>query len=512
MQENLLSIITFLPLIAAAMLAIFVRGDDEVARQNARNVALWATLFTCFISGFILAEFDPSDPGFQLIENRDWIFGLSYQLGVDGISVPLVLMTTSLMVLLVLASGAIKARLKEYMIALLAFESLMVGTLVSLDLLLFVICYSALLIPIWLMIGIWGGRNRAKAGMRFLIYGLVGVLPLLIAALMMQVEAGTSELPALINHSFTGEGAEGQRLGQRLTSLPGLLWLALIFGFAMRLPIWPLSGWFTDANAEAPLPGSILLLVLMIKTAAYGMLRVLLPIFPELSAALAPVMLWLAVAIILYGGLVALVQDDMKRLIGYLSLSQMGFVLIGIFSLNQQGLEGAVLGLIAHGLIAFGLLTCVGWLEGRRNTREIAAFGGLLARMPVFTFTFVFFALMAMGLPGGGWFVAEFLVLMGAFSVSGIAAGLAGLGLVLAAGYLMSLCRRVVFGDLIKEGLKSIEDLKWSERLLALPLILAVLLIGIWPGFVTELYTPTIEALLFELSEAVAEAAPVAGE
>ena len=494
-MDNLLSIVTFIPALAALILALFLRGNDEAAARNAKWVALIATSITFLVSLFILSGFDSSDTGFQMVEEREWLMGLKYKLGVDGISVLFVMLTTFMMPLTIAASWNVSTRVKEYMIAFLVLETLMLGVFMALDLVLFYVFFEAGLIPMFLIIGIWGGKERIYASFKFFLYTFLGSVLMLVAMVAMFADAGTTDIPTLMTHTFGSEGFS--ILGvQVVGGLQTLMFLAFFASFAVKMPMWPVHTWLPDAHVQAPTAGSVVLAAILLKMGGYGFLRFSLPMFPVGSDVMAPLVLWMSAIAIVYTSLVALVQDDMKKLIAYSSVAHMGFVTMGIFAVNQQGVDGAIFQMISHGFISGALFLCVGVIYDRMHTREIDAYGGLVNRMPAYALIFMFFTMANVGLPGTSGFVGEFLTLMGIFQVNTWVAAVAALGVILSAGYALWLYRRVVFGDLIKESLKTISDMTTREKAIFAPLVVMTLLLGIYPSLVTDIIGPSVEALV----------------
>lgn len=505
-MENLLSIIIFIPAVAAVILALFLRGEDEAAQRNAKWLALIATSASLFASLFLLGGFDPQDTGFQFVEDREWIFGLKYKMGVDGISILFVMLTTFLMPLVILACWDVTFRVKEYMIAFLMLETLMLGVFAALDLVLWYLFFEGGLIPMFLIIGIWGGANRIYASFKFFLYTFFGSVLMLVAVIAMYVDAGTTDIEALLAHNFGSE--EMTVLGLQIVGgLQTLLWIAFFASFAVKMPMWPFHTWLPDAHVQAPTAGSVVLAAILLKMGGYGFLRFSLPMFPVASDLLAPLVLWLSAIAIVYTSLVALMQEDMKKLIAYSSVAHMGFVTAGIFAANQQGLDGAIFQMISHGFISGALFLCVGVIYDRMHTRDIDAYGGLVNRMPVYALIFMLFTMANVGLPGTSGFVGEFLTLMAMFQVNTWVAAVAATGVIFSAGYALWLYRRVVMGDLIKESLKSITDMTARERWIFAPLVFMTLLLGVYPSLVTDIIGPSVEALLVDYQAGLDSAA-----
>ncbi len=455
----ILSTVTFLPLVGA-FLILLIRDDGEGARRNIRNVALLTTTFTFVLSLFIWGGFDTADPGFQMVEKHQWLdSGISYHVGVDGISMLFVILTTFLMPLCILASWvSVQKRVKEYMIAFLILETLMIGVFTALDLVLFYVFFEAGLIPMFLIIGVWGGKRRVYASFKFFLYTLLGSVLMLLAIMAMFYQSGTTDIPTLLTHDFPAK-------------MQTWLWLAFFASFAVKLPMWPVHTWLPDAHVEAPTAGSVVLAAILLKMGGYGFLRFSLPMFPLASAELAPLIFTLSVLAIIYTSLVALMQEDMKKLIAYSSVAHMGFVTMGIFAMNAQGIQGGIFQMLSHGLVSGALFLCVGVVYDRMHTREIAAYGGLVNNMPKYAAVFMIFTLANVGLPGTSGFVGEFLTLLGAFQVNTWVAFFATTGVILSAAYALWLYRRVIFGALTKESLKGLLDLSPRERAIIYPLV-----------------------------------------
>ena len=506
-MDNVLSIITFIPAVAAAIMALFLRGDDAAAQRNAKWLALLATTATFLVSLFVLAGFDPQNTGFQFVEEFDWILGLKYKMGVDGISVLFVMLTTFLMPLTIASCWDVKTRVKEYMIAFLMLETLMLGVFCALDLVLFYLFFEAGLIPMFLIIGIWGGKERIYAAFKFFLYTFLGSFLMLVAMIAMYWDAGTTDIPTLLNHSFGSE--DFSLLGIHVVGgLQTMLFLAFFASFAVKMPMWPVHTWLPDAHVQAPTAGSVVLAAILLKMGGYGFLRFSLPMFPVGSDVMAPLVLWMSAIAIVYTSLVALAQSDMKKLIAYSSVAHMGYVTMGIFAANQQGIDGAIFQMISHGFISGALFLCVGVIYDRMHTREIDAYGGLVNRMPAYALIFMFFTMANVGLPGTSGFVGEFLTLMGIFQVNTWVAAVATSGVILSAAYALWLYRRVVMGELIKEALKSITDMTRREKAIFAPLVVMTLLLGVYPSLVTDIIGPSVSALVTDYQAAI----PVSGD
>ena len=500
---NLLSLTTFIPLLGAGILALFLRGDDHAAQRNAKWVALATTVFTFAVSLFILAGFDPAAPGFQFVEDRQWLLGMRYKIGVDGISLLFVMLTTFLMPLVIAACWDVTHRVKEYMIAFLVLETLMIGVFVALDLVLFYLFFEAGLIPMFLIIGIWGGKDRIYASFKFFLYTFLGSMLMLVAMVVMFAQAGTTDIPTLMAYNFSSETFP--ILGVQIVGgVQTLMWFAFFASFAVKMPMWPVHTWLPDAHVQAPTAGSVVLAAILLKMGGYGFLRFSLPMFPVASDIWAPLVLWLSAIAIVYTSLVALVQKDIKKLIAYSSVAHMGFVTAGIFALNQQGLDGAVFQMISHGFISGALFLGVGVIYDRMHTREIEAYGGLVNRMPAYAAVFLLFTMANVGLPGTSGFVGEFLTLMGMFQANTWVAFVATTGVIFSAGYALFLYRRVVMGDLIKESLKSITDMTAREKWIFAPLVVMTLLLGVYPSLVTDITGPSVARLVDQVEVAVA--------
>jgi NADH-quinone oxidoreductase subunit M len=503
---NLLSLVTFLPMIGAIVLVLFLRGEDAMAQKNAKLLALFTTSATFVLSLFVLAGFDPSNTDFQFVEDAAWLGGLRYKMGVDGISVLFVMLTTFLMPITIGASWHVTHRVKEYMVAFLLLETLMIGVFCALDLVLFYIFFEGGLIPMFLIVGIWGGKERIYAAFKFFLYTFLGSVLMLVAMIAMYMDAGTTDIPTLLTHQFSSEPV--QVLG--FTVLGGaqmLMWIAFFASFAVKMPMWPVHTWLPDAHVQAPTAGSVVLAAILLKMGGYGFLRFSIPMFPVASDMAQDFVFLLSVIAIIYTSLVALMQEDMKKLIAYSSVAHMGFVTMGIFAANRQGVDGAIFQMLSHGFISGALFLIVGVIYDRMHTREIAAYGGLVVRMPVFALIFMLFTMGNVGLPGTSGFVGEFLTLSGAFQANTWVAFGAATGVILSAGYALWLYRRVVFGDLIKESLKTIQDMDRREKALFAPLVAATILLGVYPALVLDMIGPSVAALLDQYETALAASA-----
>ncbi|MEL6476827.1 MAG: NADH-quinone oxidoreductase subunit M [Pseudomonadota bacterium] len=506
-MDNLLSIITFFPLVGALFL-LFLKGEDEAAVLNAKRLALLVTSATFLLSLAVLTGFDPNNPGFQFVEEGEWLAGLGYKMGVDGISLPFVMLTTFFFPLVILASWDVNTRVREYMACFLLLETLILGVFTALDMILFYLFFEGGLIPMFLIIGIWGGKERIYAAFKFFLYTLLGSLLMLVAMIYMYFDAGTTDIVALLNHQFSYE--EVTVLGWHIVGgAQTLMWLAFFASFAVKMPMWPVHTWLPDAHVQAPTAGSVVLAAILLKMGGYGFLRFSLPMFPVASELMIGFVFFLSVVAIIYTSLVALMQEDIKKLIAYSSVAHMGFVTMGIFAANQQGVDGAMFQMISHGFISGALFLCVGVVYDRMHTREIAAYGGLANRMPIYAMVMMLFTMGNVGLPGTSGFVGEFLTMVGAYQVSTWAAVGAATGVILSAGYALWLYRRVVFGDLIKESLKSIEDMTPREQAVIAPLVVFTILLGVYPSLALDLFAPTVEALLAGVAEAQAAAETV---
>jgi NADH-quinone oxidoreductase subunit M len=494
MSWPILSVTTFLPLVGALLITA-LPSDGEAEQRNARWIALWTTLVTFAISLILLYHFDPTSFEFQFVEKQPWLGGaITYHMGVDGIALPFVVLTTGLMPVCIIASwNPIRRRVKEYMIAFLVLETLMVGTFAALDLVLFYLFFEGGLIPMFLIIGVWGGPRRVYASFKFFLYTLLGSVLMLLAIMAMYWDAGTTDIAVLLHHGFP-------------RSLQTWAWLAFLASFAVKLPMWPVHTWLPDAHVEAPTAGSVILAAILLKMGGYGFLRFSLPMFPAASHDLAPLVFALSVIAVIYTSLVALAQEDMKKLIAYSSVAHMGFVTMGIFAATTQGVAGGIFQMISHGLVSAALFLCVGVVYDRMHTREIAAYGGLVNRMPLYAAAFMVFTLANTALPGTSGFVGEFLSLIGTFRVNSLVATLATIGSILSAAYALWLYRKVVFGALSKPSLAAIKDLDYREMITLGPLVAVTILFGIYPKPVLDMSAASVAQLLDGYNHAVGAA------
>ncbi len=480
----LLSLITFMPVLGV-LLILLMTQEGKAGDMLARQISLFATLVTFGLTLVAWAQFDPLAAGFQFDENYAWLGGtIRYHLGVDGISLPFVILTAFLMPLCILASWtSIETRVKEYMIAFLLLEALMTGVFVSLDLVLFYLFFEGGLIPMFLIIGVWGGARRVYASFKFFLYTLLGSVLMLIAIMAMYVTAGTTDIPDLLAFNFAPE-------------MQTWLFLAFFASFAVKMPMWPVHTWLPDAHVEAPTAGSVILAGILLKMGGYGFIRFSLPMFPDASVDFAPMMFALSVIAIIYTSLVALMQEDIKKLIAYSSVAHMGFVTMGLFALNRQGIDGAMVQMISHGFVSGALFLCVGVIYDRMHTREIKAYGGLVNRMPVYATLFMLFTMANVGLPGTSGFVGEFLALVGAYKANSLVAVLATTGVILSACYALWLYRRVIFGEMDKKSLMNIQDMNLREMVVIIPLAVATLYFGIYPKPIFDMTGPAVQATI----------------
>ena len=480
-----LSVLTWLPLVGCAFI-MSIRGDEATVAINARWAALWTSLVVFAASLVLWAQFDTSQAGFQFQESLQWLpeFGVGYRMGVDGISVLFVLLSTALTPICILASWeAVTVRVRDYMLAFLVLETMMVGMFSAQDFIIFYMFFEGVLIPMFLIIGVWGGPRRVYASFKFFLYTLAGSILMLLALLAIWYSAGTTDLAVLMQAHFP-------------VHMQMWLFLAFFASFAVKVPMWPVHTWLPDAHVEAPTAGSVILAGVLLKMGAYGFLRFSVPMLPDASAYFAPLMFSLGVIAVIYTSLVALAQADMKKLIAYSSVAHMGVVVIGIFTFNAQGIQGALFQMLSHGIVSAALFLCVGVIYDRMHTREIARYGGLAQRMPAYALIFMVFTMASVGLPGTAGFVGEFLVLVGALKVNFWLALLGGMGMILGAAYMLYLYRRVIFGALTKPDLRGILDLSAREVAIFTPLIFLTLWMGIYPSSFTQFFDATVHAMV----------------
>jgi len=489
----ILSLVTFLPLVGA-IFCLVVNGPKEAVDRNCRSAALITSLVTFLVSLLLWINFDPTKAGFQFEENVPWVPALSigYHMGIDGISLFFVLLSTLLTPICILASwDSIQVRVKEYMVAFLVLETFMVGMFCALDLALFYVFFEGVLIPMFLIIGVWGGKRRVYAAFKFFLYTLLGSVLMLLAIIAVYWQIGTTDLPTAF-----------EKL-QLSFQWQFWLWLAFFASFAVKVPMWPVHTWLPDAHVEAPTAGSVILAGVLLKMGGYGFIRFSVPLFPEATQYFAPLIFALSCVAVIYTSLVALVQDDMKKLIAYSSIAHMGLVTIGIYVMNMQGVQGSIFQMLSHGIVSAALFLCVGVVYDRKHTREIEAYGGLVHRMPRYAFVFLFFTLASVGLPGLSGFVGEFLVLVGAFKANTWVAFLAATGLILGAAYALLLYRRVIFGELTKDSLKAMLDMNRREVAVFLPLVLITIWMGIYPNSFLDPMAPAVDKLIGDYNAAL---------
>lgn len=496
----LLSLITFLPLLGVLVI-LTVRGDEAVVASNARWTALWTSLVTFALSLVLWVQFDKTSPDFQFVEQASWLpdYGVGYLMGVDGVSVLFVLLSTALTPLCILASWeSIQTRVREYMIAFLVLETMMVGMFCALDFVLFYVFFEAVLIPMFLIIGVWGGARRVYAAYKFFLYTFLGSVLMLLAIIALWYQAGTTSIPELYELDIP-------------FAMQVWLFLAFFASFAVKVPMWPVHTWLPDAHVEAPTAGSVILAGVLLKMGAYGFLRFSLPMLPDASQYFAPMIYVLSVVAVIYTSLVALAQQDMKKLIAYSSVAHMGLVTLGIFTFNQQGIEGALFTMLAHGVVSGALFLCVGVLYDREHTREIARYGGVAKIMPAYALVFMLFTMASVALPGTAGFPGEFLVLVGAWAVNPWVALGAATGMVLGAAYMLRLYRGVAFGRITRDDLKRLLDLSPREYAVFSPLIVLTLWMGIYPQSFLSFFSATVSQMVLQHEAAINAASRFAG-
>ena len=484
----ILSILILLPIVGIFFMTL-IRNNNDQSSNNLKHTALWISFLNFLISLYLLFSFNQQDADFQFEERYFWIeYGISYHLGVDGISILFIVLTTMLVPICILASyDSIKFSVKEYLIAFLALETFMIGVFCSLDLVLFYLFFEGGLIPMFLIIGIWGGERRVYSTFKFFLYTLAGSVFMLLAIIYIFITAGTTDVSYLLDYNFT----RNEQI---------VLWLAFFASFMVKIPMWPFHTWLPDAHVEAPTAGSVILAGVLLKMAGYGFIRFSIGFFPEASELFAPLVFTLSIVAIIVTSLIALVQEDMKKLIAYSSVAHMGFVTLGIFTFTVQGIEGSVIQMISHGIVSAALFLCVGVVYDRLHTREISRYGGLVSKMPMYAFTFMIFILASLGLPGTSGFVGEFLVLLSIFSINTYFAVFAATGVVLAATYSLWLYRRMIFGALIKDDLSEMLDLTRREIIIFVPLITLTIFIGIYPKPVIDIIEPSAKKIVSQVN------------
>ncbi|MBI1237617.1 MAG: NADH-quinone oxidoreductase subunit M [Alphaproteobacteria bacterium] len=496
----MLSAVTFAPLAGALVIILFKmfsRAEDSAfIEKNARGVALLTTLVTFALAIVVMIQFDPQNPGFQMVEYVPWFteLGMGYRMGVDGLSVLFVLLTAFLMPIAILASWKIEKRVADYMIAFLILETLMIGVFCALDMVLFYIFFEGGLIPMFLIIGVWGGANRVYAAFKFFLYTLLGSVLMLVAMVFMYLQAGTTNIEVLLATPFAAE-------------IQTWLWLAFFASFAVKMPMWPVHTWLPDAHVEAPTAGSVILAGVLLKMGGYGFLRFSIPMFPDATAYFTPLVFVLSVIAIIYTSLVAFRQTDIKKLIAYSSVAQMGLVTMGLFAMTELGVQGAIFQMLSHGVISGALFLAVGVIYDRMHTREIAFYGGLVHRMPVYAAVLALFTMANVGLPGTSGFVGEIMAMIGTFQVSTWAAAGAAIGVILSAVYMLTAYRNLVLGDLTNPKLAQINDMNIREWAIFLPLIIATLVLGFFSTLITDVTAASVEQLLSNYQAALAASA-----
>ena len=488
---GILSGLLIVPLCGAAFI-LTLNGDEESVARNSRWAALATTVVTFLLSLVAWSRYDAASSSFQLVESHAWLTEtIRFKLGVDGFSMPLILLTTFLMPFCIGASWhSIHFRVKEYFVAFLVLETTMIGVFASLDLLLFDLFFEAGLIPMFLIIGIWGGQRRIYSSFKFFLYTLLGSVLMLLAVMAMYWQAGTTDIPTLLQYRFP-------------VQMQTWLWLAFFASFAVKMPMWPVHTWLPDAHVEAPTAGSVILAGILLKMGGYGFIRISLPMLPVASQEFAPFVFALSVIAIIFTSLTAMMQTDIKKLIAYSSVAHMGFVTLGLFTLNEQGIQGALFLMISHGIVSGALFLCVGVVYDRMHTREIAAYGGLVKRMPLYAVAMLIFTMANVGLPGTSGFVGEFLAMLGAFKANPNVAFFSTFGIILSAAYALWLYARVIYGKLEKPNLQGILDLDTREKIILAPLVVLTIYYGVHPAPVLDVFAPSTDALMASIKTAL---------
>lgn len=503
----ILSVITFTPLVIGVLLMFMSKISKPDAQEQLAKNSVWVALLVSgvvfLLSVILVLDFDTTKAGFQFVEDTPWLGGgIEYRMGVDGISILFILLTAFLTPLCIFASQtSIKDRVLEYMVAFLILESLVIGVFCALDLVLFYLFFEAVLIPMFIIIGVWGGKNRVYASYKFFLYTLLGSVLMLAAIIYIynfsgqQFGAPTTDMRVLINDLDIPGGVQTW------------LWLAFFASFAVKMPMWPVHTWLPDAHVEAPTAGSVILAGILLKLGGYGFLRFSLPLFPNASLQLAPIIYWMSVIAIIYTSLVAYRQKDMKKLIAYSSVAHMGFVTLGIFAFNLQGIQGGIFQMLSHGVISGALFFLVGVVYDRMHTREIAFYGGLVSKMPVYAAFFLLFTMANVGLPGTSGFVGEILSMIGAYQVSPWLAFGAAFGMILSAVYALYLYREIIFGETVNDKLEDIADMTRREWIILTPLAVMTILLGVYPSLITDITGASVENLIANFNAATGQAA-----
>ena len=485
----ILTLTTFLPLIGVFFL-LFLKGEEKFVNRTSGYISLLTSGIVFLASILILNNFNYNNPDFQFVEQHDWIFNfVNYKVGIDGISLSFILLTTFITPICILATiNSVKKRLREFLIALLLMETMMIGVFCSLDLFIFYLFFEAGLIPMFLIIGIWGGEKRVYSAFKFFLYTLFGSIFMLISIIYIYFDAGTLDVEKLLNIQINKDYQK-------------YLWLGFFASFAVKTPMWPVHTWLPDAHVEAPTSGSVILAAILLKMAGYGFIRFSLGLFPDASVYFAPLVFALSIIAIIYTSLVALVQKDMKKLIAYSSVAHMGFVTIGIFVFNKQGIEGSIFQMISHGIISSALFLCVGVVYDRMHTREISEYGGVVNIMPKYAVMFMVFTLGSLGLPGTSGFVGEILVLIGSFKYNYWIAFFAATGVILSACYSLWLYRRVVFGKITNEKIQNLTDLNKNEYLILTPLLIMTIVLGFYPALILDLISSSVDKVTNNMTD-----------
>lgn len=483
MNFPILSSLILLPSIGSIFL--FFSKSNDSKNLTVKYIALFTSIVNFLISIYLLIAFDSSTPAFQFVEDKIWLEGfINYKVGIDGISILFIILTTFISLLCIISvNSSVKTRLREFLIAILIMESFMIGVFCSLDLLIFYLFFEAGLIPMFLIIGIWGGPKRVYAAFKFFLYTLLGSVLMLVAIISIYWISGTTDIVKLYE-----EGIDPK--------YQNLLWLAFFSSFAVKTPMWPVHTWLPDAHVEAPTVGSVLLAAILLKMAGYGFIRFSLGLFPIASEIFTPLIYILSLVAIIFTSLIALMQEDMKKLIAYSSVAHMGYVTLGIFTLQQQGIEGSIMQMISHGLVSAALFLCVGVIYDRMHSRMISSYGGIVSIIPKYSVFFMIFTLAALGLPGTLGFVSEFLILMGAFIDNFLVAVIASIGVILGAAYMLWLYKRVVFGELTNSDLAKMDDLNSSEYFILISLAIPILFFGFYPDPIINIIEVSVKNLI----------------